>query len=412
MIESFETKALCRSDSPLETLRSKMSVSDFQPSNWTSSSNNALKISLVSDNAIQFSPLFTYPIYGDSEQIFGYQDLVIHLAFDSITFRPFLNVKYSAKLDEDRDDVEGKLLDFLPKDDVILRDEVKWVDCFQSEQKTFELPPSETLIDRYNIDGEQFSIYKMSIASPFTKKLHRRVQIFSLFFIEAASYIDEDDPNWEIFWLFDRKRKQCMGYVTTYKLWHYTGSASFDKDNNDKFRARISQFIIFPPYQGKGHGSHLYEAICSSWLKDDSVTEITVEDPNENFDDLRDRCDLQRLHKNGFFKQVPTDEGLSHEWIDSRRTQLKLEKRQFNRLIEMILMYKKASNFRLEVKKRLYIKNYDNLLDMSESDRKEALHKSFLLIADDYKRIISICKFGKRSSDFEDREASVKKVKA
>lgn len=388
-----------------------MSIAEFQPAIWTTSSNNALKISLVSDNAIQFTPAFTYPIYGDSEQIFGYQDLVIHLAFDSITFKPFLNVKYSAKLDEESDDVEGKLLGFLPKEDVVLKDEVKWVDCFQKEQKSYSLPPSDFLIGDYVQDGEEFSVYRTSIADPAAKKLHRRVQIFSLLFIEAASYIDEEDPNWEIFWLFNKASKQCIGYVSTYKLWHYTGSDSFDKPDNMKYRGRISQFIIFPPYQGKGHGSHLYESVFSHWLKDTSVTEITVEDPNENFDDLRDRNDLQRLYESGFFDQVPKTGDISQDWIETKRFEFKIEKRQFNRLIEMILMHNNSPQFRLQVKRRLYVKNYDNLVDMPQAECKDALQKSFLLLADDYKRIISSCKFGKRKNDIGDSNACAKKIK-
>lgn len=389
-----------------------MSIADFQPAIWTNSSNSALKISLVSDNAIQFSPVFTYPIYGDSEQIYGYQDLIIHLAFDSVTFKPFLNVKYSAKLDEGTDDVQGKLLNYLPKDDVVLKDEAKWVDCFQKERETYTLPPQDCLIDEYVLDGETFAVYRTKVTDPSTKKLHRRIQIFSLLFIEAASYIDQDDPNWEIFWLFSKDHKQCTGYVTTYKLWHYTGAANFDKSEDLKHRARVSQFIILPPYQGKGHGSHLYEALFSYWIKDDSVTEVTVEDPNESFDDLRDRKDLERLYENRFFNEVPKDGEVSQEWIESNRLRYKIERRQFNRLVEMIMMHYNSPRFRLQVKRRLFIKNYDSLIDMPESERKDALQKSFLLLAEDYKRIIAKCKFGKRPTEFDNQNAGAKKIKA
>ncbi|QLQ79254.1 hypothetical protein HG537_0B06010 [Torulaspora globosa] len=388
-----------------------MSIADFQPAIWTNSSNSALKISLVSDNAIQFSPVFTYPVYGDSEQIFGYQDLVIHLAFDSITFKPFVNVKYSARLDEGSDDAEGKLLSCLPKDDVVLKDEAKWVDCFQKERETYKLPSQDCLIDEYVLDGETFAVYQTKVTDPSTEKLHRRIQIFSLLFIEAASYIDQDDPNWEIFWLFNKENKQCIGYATTYKLWHYTGSADFDKPENIKYRARISQFIILPPYQGKGHGSHLYEALFSHWIKDASVTEVTVEDPNENFDDLRDRKDLQRLYESHFFNQMPKDGEVSQEWIESNRAKYKIEKRQFNRLVEMIMMHTNSPQFRLQVKRRLYVKNYDSLIDMPEAERKDALQKSFVLLAEDYKRIVAKCRLGKRPTESDDQNAGAKKVK-
>lgn len=265
-----------------------MDLSNFKPEVWTTSSNSALKVSLVGkDGAVQFTPTFTYPIFGESEQIFGYKDLTIHLAFDSVTFKPFVNVKYSSKLDTDEtEDVEKKLLDVLPKDDdVIVKDEVKWVDSFEAEQSGgYSLPPDKYEIEEYEIDGENYAVFKTNLTkSKDLKKLHRRVQIFSLLFIEAASYIDEDDSNWDVFWLFNKTTKQCIGYVTAYMYWNYANASQFDRDNYTKhFRGKISQFLIFPPYQGKGHGSKLYQAIFSHWLNATNVIELTVEDPNES----------------------------------------------------------------------------------------------------------------------------------
>lgn len=87
---------------------------DLRPETWTVSSNEALNLSLVDENgAVNFKPTFTYPIYGDSEQIFGYKNLQIFLAFDSITFKPFVNVKYDAKLNNEIEDVQKLLLDKL-----------------------------------------------------------------------------------------------------------------------------------------------------------------------------------------------------------------------------------------------------------------------------------------------------------
>ncbi|AQZ15150.1 HAT1 (YPL001W) [Zygosaccharomyces parabailii] len=389
-----------------------MSVLDFKPEAWTVSANDALKISLVSENAVQFSPSFTYPIYGDAEQIFGYKDLVIHLVFDSVTFKPFVNVKFSDKLKEDAEDVIGKLLKFLPKDDVIVKDEERWVDDFKQEQKRFSLPSDDYKVSEYNKNGDEFVVYKQGITNDFCKKLHSRVQIFVLLFIEAASYIDENDPNWEIFWLFNKATKQCIGFVTTYKYWKYLGAQQFDQSKELKYRAKISQFIVFPPYQHEGHGSILYNTIVDLWLKDNRLLEITVEDPNETFDDLRDRNDLERLDREKFFDAVPHNKIIDEQWIENQRKKHKLEKRQFSRLIEMILLHSKSNNYRLQVKKRLYTKNYDALYDMKEDERKDALQKSFLLLDDDYKRILSSCHFSKHRLDSAPEQKNVKKLKS
>lgn len=350
-----------------------MSADDFKPEKWTSSANEALKVSIVGENAVQFSPLFTYPIYGDSEKIYGYKDLVIHLAFDSITFKPYVNVKYSAKLKDDEVvDVQEKLLSFLPQNDVIVRDEAKWVDCFTEERKIHDLPDSFKKVSEYSLNGEEYVIYKTSLIDDFVRKMHRRVQIFSILFIEAANYIDETDSNWEVFWLLNKKSKKLVGFVTTYRYWHYLGGQSFDENIDQKFRAKISQFLIFPPYQDKGHGSCLYDAIVQSWLLNKNITEITVEDPNEAFDDLRDRNDLQRLRKMGFDTILQKNSQLSDKALESSRKSFKLEERQFNRLLEMLLLSNNSPLFELRVKKRLFIKNYDALNQTDPDEAKEA----------------------------------------
>ena len=76
-----------------------------------------------------------------------------------------------------------------------------------------------------------------------------------------------------------------------------------------------SQFVILPPYQRQGHGctclpspekavptqpsnqfpAALYNAIYQRVVSQDHVSELTVEDPAEAFEDLRDRNDLKML---------------------------------------------------------------------------------------------------------------------
>ncbi|CCE62718.1 hypothetical protein TPHA_0D00750 [Tetrapisispora phaffii CBS 4417] len=376
-----------------------MSINDFKPEVWTSSSNGALKVSLVTENAVTFSPQFTYPIYGDSEQIFGYKDLTIHLVFDAITLKPFVNVKYSQKLDEDADDIEAKLLEFLPKDDIIIKDEAKWISAFEKERIEYALPPDKFKISEYKIENDEYVVYKVPLGNEQTKKMHLRIQILSLLYIEAASYIEADDPNWEIVWSFNKNTKECAGYVTTYRYWKYKGGKNFDENDNLKYRGKISQFLVLPPYQGKGHGSKIYSAIYNNWLTDSTIAELTVEDPNESFDDLRDRCDLTTLYESGVFESIPEAFPIDETWIDETQQKFKVEKRQFNRLVEMMMLKTEHKSYGLQVKKRLYIKNYDALVDMEDQEKKDALEKSFLMLDEDYKRILSACNLVKRKNN-------------
>lgn len=75
----------------------------------------------------------------------------------------------------------------------------------------------------------------------------------------------------------------------------------------------FSQFVIVTPYQHKGHGctasssesntytltvllvAELYKAIYQYILSHPTIAELTVEDPAEAFEDLRDRNDLKML---------------------------------------------------------------------------------------------------------------------
>lgn len=376
-------------------------IEDLKPESWTLSSNTALKLAIVNDHkSIQFGPVFTYPIYGESEQIFGYQDLNIILAFDSITFKPFVNVKYSKKLNDDIEDIQGQLLNFLPKDDVILSDETKWIDTFKKEQESFTLPDDGSKIFDYQISEEIFCVYKTNLSSEFIKKFHRRLQTILLFFIESVSFIDENDDLWDVFLTFNKSTKECVGYATTYKYWRYMGAESFDSDSDVKKRAKISQFIIFPPYQGKGHGSHLYNSIINLWISDPEITEITIEDPNESFDDLRDKNDLQRLYDNNFFDSIPDEFPINKQWLAKSQSELKLEHRQFFRLIEMILLKQNSSKFGLQVKSRILEKNYEVLTEMDENNRKDKLQTTFLSLKKEYERILGKLRSNKRSIDY------------
>lgn len=84
-------------------------VASLRPEQWTSSSNDALKLFVTNkEAAVNFQPTFTYPIFGDAETIYGYKDLNIFLCFDHFTFKPFLNIKYTEKLNDDPEIIDIK----------------------------------------------------------------------------------------------------------------------------------------------------------------------------------------------------------------------------------------------------------------------------------------------------------------
>jgi histone acetyltransferase 1 len=60
-----------------------------------------------------FHPQFTYPIFGDDEQIFGYKGLIIRLRFAAHDLRPHCHISYDEKFKPIGDTQALNLLDAL-----------------------------------------------------------------------------------------------------------------------------------------------------------------------------------------------------------------------------------------------------------------------------------------------------------
>jgi hypothetical protein len=161
----------------------------------------------------------------------------------------------------------------------------------------------------------------------------------------------------------------------------------------------------------RGHGQALYNAVFASVSTRQDVAELTVEDPSEAFEDLRDVCDLrtivagiERGEWKGKLALRPGQNGapvVDKEWLEAKRRELKIApvrspshtccvrhvtvladdrflqlarlQRQFSRLYEMLLLHylenversdgstpteAEGRAFRLFVKERLYRFNY------------------------------------------------------
>jgi histone acetyltransferase 1 len=87
------------------------------------SANDALTISLVAPSEgshttlHKFHPAFTYPLFGDEEKIFGYQNLRIDLKYNASDLRPNVQISYKKKYkavgETEPDDVKEVLKEYL-----------------------------------------------------------------------------------------------------------------------------------------------------------------------------------------------------------------------------------------------------------------------------------------------------------
>lgn len=212
-------------------------------------------------------------------------------------------------------------------------------------------------------------------------------------------------------------------------------------------RLRIAQFLILPPHQGSGHGTHLYTIIHTACFNDPTIFELTVEDPNEAFDALRDTSDYHILYSE-FTKHkvninpdpyeahslgqrprlVPTAALIPTKLLHDIRLSYKIAPTQFAHILEMFLLsqipFKKrrvggANMARLLIKKyklddaddrryywwrmltkqRLYKRSKDMLIELDMSDRLQKLEETVDNVEDGYEILLK---------GFADREEILK----
>lgn len=271
---------------------------------------------------------------------------------------------------------------------------------------------------------------------------------------------EDDLERWTVFFLYHKKPPAAsffekassyvfMGFSTVYRYYVYTPITPPQSPNGDRIvpeftvpvdgvsfntlpcRSRISQFLILPPFQSGGKGSLFYNAIFD-YLSDDEYTrEITVEDPNEAFDDLRDINDLARLRKDERFRQLKLDSSIKidpkgkapaklfdTEAYEDLRVRMKIAPRQFARVHEMYLLSTIPASvkaaplhdteetskkslppprkedehiyhlWQLLVKQRLYRHNKEALAQLDRPERIDKLNETLMGVEADYGRLI------------------------
>ena len=319
--------------------------------------------------------------------------------------------------------------------------------------------PPGTLHDSFDTPDGRYEIWKGSLADPAVKQLNTRIRILVPLFIEGGSYIGQkegeespqldlsDADRWTVFFLYrkdtlaDDPTKSSyifMGYSTIYRFYWFqpTPPASpaegweLPSGNLDlaelPCRTRLSQFVILPPFQGKGHGARLYKSIFSHYHKHPQTQEFTVEDPNEAFDDLRDICDLAFLRTWPEFNALRLKTGVTIpksgplpsliEGADQLRAlqqKSKIASRQFGRVVEMHLMSQLPDSVRqtmdldkdvpapsaadkhqeriwqLIAKQRLYRHNRDALSELDQGERIEKLSDALASVELGHARLLA-----------------------
>lgn len=351
-------------------------------------------------------------------------------------------------------------------------DESRLHTIVDTEASTFK-PPGER-VHAYRIGQNAFEVWCAPASDPVAKELLENVQVLVPLFIEGGTMLQLDHTwvtnRWKVFFLYQVHSKAAslspyalVGYSTSYRVFTLPdrrdpseADLNLLRHNGEGFdgvlhqwsnedvatqaiksplelpsRERISQFLILPPYQGSGHGAQLYNAMYQLLTSPENVCELTVEDPNEAFDDMRDICDLVNLRENNnefaslsintdieaanlkAQASIPVDHivnGIAKHQIMKAS---KIMPRQLGRLIEMQTLSKipqahrsanrisrkeKSTNdmdkafyfWRLYVKQRLYISHRDTLMQLDREERAQKLDLTVENVQEDYQRLIAL----------------------
>ncbi|KAK7736300.1 histone acetyltransferase 1 [Cytospora paraplurivora] len=458
---------------------------------WTVKANDVFTISLVTksedgppETIASFQPKWTYPIFGDEETIYGYKGLKINLRYNASDMRPhFSHTKSQAVpvdvAEQDVTDIKEDVEPFLPQ--VAFGKKADFDTAVKTAPDNWK--PPGTLIETLQGADDTYEIWQGRLDDPAVLQLVRRIQILASLFIEGGSPIRtessdeyEADPldRWTVFFLYHKRPVPnkpgqftyvFAGYSTVFKLYILQPPSAPVTTNFElptetipfsefPCRSRISQFIILPPFHKKGNGMRLYSRIYKTLLDDSKTIEITVEDPNEDFDVVRDMADMMflreqpdwnelvrintniEIRRTGVLPQIVLDkktlEGLRHKY--------KIASRQFNRLVEMHTFFKLPSPVRptlgieedttdkrkptpqerheyklwkLLSKSRIYVQNREIMSQLEPDERIQKLDETlvaveleyaFLLVRYEARKAAQLESGGKkRKADVDDR---------
>jgi histone acetyltransferase 1 len=241
-------------------------------------------------NDTVFHPAYTHQVFTEDERIRGYRGLALSLFVCPSSFRSYLGCTFlEARQPQAHPDPAQILASVWPAHSPPSRS----LDSFVADLSLPFTPPGHMV--HASGDG-QFEVWLADISSgcPAARAYHERVQPFVLLFIDGGSRIDPDELGWRCFYLYQHGGRACrrlLGFATAYEFYHYP----------DRVRLRISQVLVFPPYQRRGHGLRLVEAVYAWARATVAVADVTVEDPSDEFRPVRDLADLRALRAAGFF---------------------------------------------------------------------------------------------------------------
>ncbi|XP_067625853.1 histone acetyltransferase type B catalytic subunit-like isoform X2 [Eurosta solidaginis] len=371
----------------------------------------------LEDDSLVFHPMMAHQIFGESESIFGYKGLCVRILYTAGPLHIYIGIEYDSRVDElsggdiKADVVVRPIAEKLPDGCFFVNmDEfLKTLDKADKFQPFGEKITEQSVTDE---DGQEhfFELYHCDYKVPAFLKFFSRLQTFILRFVDAASYIDVDDPQWSFFVCYEKYKNDngdyqsaTTGYTTSYEYYAYP----------QHIRPRISQLLGLPPFQKLGIGTKFIETVYKHYLPIINVLDMAVEDPSGDFQRLRNYIDARLCMGLKSFGSDVIKKGFNKEMVHEARETYKLNPRQCRRVYEILRLYytniydkNDYHAYRLDVKRRLnaiYYKHINDIKKMEKakvdkewlrarlptpSQRMEQLHEEYEKVENAYKQIV------------------------
>ncbi|TMX02718.1 hypothetical protein EJD97_020217 [Solanum chilense] len=242
-----------------------------------------------SPNSFCLEPIDLNQFFEDDGRIFGYQGLNITIWVSLISFHAYADISFESSSDGGRGitNVKSALENIFGESLVDEKDAFLQTFSTESHYVRSVVSNAETLQHKVSKNGcstesNCSDVEVFRIAGSPVGQLYSRLVPLVLLLVDGSNPIDVLDPGWEIYLLV--KADKLLGFAAVYRFYRYPGST----------RMRLGQILVMPPYQRKGYGRFLLEALNRVAVSE-NVYDLTIEEPEDSLQHVRLCIDVERL---------------------------------------------------------------------------------------------------------------------